>query len=204
MRLLTVFYLLIMAVLVQAQSDLEFSFEANDFAAGLPINQTGVIRFTVINHGPDDVLSSQASITIGGSYDRNVSESPIRYFSALTSNDSECSLIAVSVDPPPPFVSFVPVFHGTIQKTIAAQSSVSCEFKTTIQYVDTVDIRWRINPPQSVIDPNPDNNSQQFTFRGLAASVPVNDYWTLLLLITALLIVAWQLSIKQQANSSSE
>jgi len=190
-----------MAVLVQAQSDLEFSFEANDFAAGLPINQTGVIRFTVINHGPDDVLSSQASITIGGSYDRNVSESPIRYFSALTSNDSECSLIAVSVDPPPPFVSFVPVFHGTIQKTIAAQSSVSCEFNTSIQYVDTVDILWQINPPIGITDSDMSNNAQQFTFRGLAAKVTINYVGTLLLLLTLLLASAWRHRQKCQYDS---
>ncbi|KAA3642458.1 MAG: hypothetical protein DWP95_05455 [Proteobacteria bacterium] len=192
-RIKAVVCLLFMTVMAQAQSDLELVFAADDFVGGLAVNQTGVIRFTVTNNGPDDFFASQGAITIGGSYDRNVSESPIQYFSAFTSNDPDCSLIAVSVDPPPPFVPFVPVFYGTIQKTIAAQSSVSCEFRTSIQYVDTVEILWRITPPETIIDPNMDNNSQQFTFRGLAVSVPVNNrIMMLMLLIAVLLMSTWR------------
>ncbi len=195
--------LFLAAVSAQALSDIELIFEADDYAGGLPVNQTGVIRFTVINHGPDDVLTSPGAMTIVGLYNWNVSKSPIQFFSALISADPDCSLIPTSVDPPPPYIDYIPVFYGSIEKIIPAGSSVSCEFVTAIQYVDTVDMRWQIYPPYGVLDPDVNNSTQQFTFRGLAASVPVNHIFVLLSLGVMMIVSAWYYRRLNNLNSSS-
>src|SRR5690554_1278436 len=182
--------LLLMAGLAQAQSDLELIFEVDDFVGGIPVNQTGVIRFTVINHGPDDFYPSSSPIKIFGSYNFIASDgSPFRFFSNFNSSDSACSLAVEHFDPPPPVNNYGLFMWGTIYKHIPAQSSVTCEFNVSVQQMAMLDMQWQI---AHIDDPNMDNNTQQFTFRGLAASVPVNNRYLLVLFIVVLLISAWR------------
>ena len=178
--------LLLMAGLAQAQSDLELIFEADDFVGGIPVNQTGVIRFTVINHGPDDFYPSSSPIKIFGSYNFIASDgSPFRFFSNFNSSDSACSLAVEHFDPPPPVNNYGLFMWGTIYKHIPAQSSVTCEFNVSVQQMAMLDMQWQLAHNE---DPNDDNNSQQFTFRGLAASVLANQPIVLTLLVLWLLI----------------
>lgn len=171
-----------------AQSDLELTFEADDFVGGIPVNQKGVIRFTVFNHGPVDMITSQGPTRIFGYY--NYVNSDIGFLWEFQSDDSDCVLAFEHFDPPPPVNNYVLKLFGGIDKHIPAQSSVTCEFTTSVRGVGISDMLWRINPPHGANDPDMTNNTQQFTFRGLAASVPVNNTFMLVLLIGMLLISA--------------
>ncbi len=182
--------LFLTAVSAQAQSDLELIFEADDFAGGLPVNQTGVIRFTVFNHGPDDLISSQELIRITGFY--NFVNSDIGFLYDFESNDSDCHLAFIHIDPPPPVNNYTIKLMGGIHKNIPSGSSVTCEFITSIPGVGISDMMWRVNLMHGITDPDMTNNSQQFTFRGLAAAVPVNNLIALVILTAVVLIFGWR------------
>lgn len=170
----------------RAQSDIELIFEANDFENGLPVNQHGVIRFIVINHGPDDLISSQEIVKLTGHY--NYVNSNIGFLTNFQSDDSDCRLAFEHNDPPPPVNNYVLKLFGGIHKNIPTGSSVTCEFTTSIPGVGISDMLWKINLINGITDPDMTNNSQQFTFRGLAASVPANQPIVLTLLVLWLLI----------------
>lgn len=179
-----------------AQSDLALTFEANDFAGGIPVNQHGVIRFTVTNNGPDDFFPSSRPIQIWGSYNYIISDgNPFGFFSDFNNSDSACSLAVEHFDPPPPVNNYGIFMWGTIYKDIPAQSSVMCEFNVSIQEVALLDMQWQIAHSD---DPNMTNNTQQFTFRGLAASVPVNNLFMLMLLMAVVLVSACRYSLSKQ------
>jgi len=190
LRILVVLCCLLMTFSVQAQSDLELVFEADDFIGGMPVNQSGVIRFTVFNHGPDDFIASSSPIKLLGAYDYVVSDgNPFRFFSDFNSNDADCSLAVEHFDPPPPVNNYGLFMWGMIYKIIPTQSSITCEFEVSLQEVALLDMQWQIGHND---DPNIDNNTQQFTFRGLAASVPVNNIWALIVLIAFVLTYGWR------------
>ena len=193
---LAVLCCLLIPVMVQAQSDLELVFEAGDFVGGIPVNQSGVIRFTVINHGPDDFIPSPSPIKLLGTYNYVVSDgNPFGFFSEFNSSDTDCSLAVEHFDPPPPVNNYGLFMWGTIYKAIPAQSSVVCEFNVSIREVAWLDMLWQVGLNN---DTNTDNNAQQFTFRGLAASVPVNNHFMLLLLMALLMISTWRFRLKHQ------
>lgn len=189
LKIMSVVSLLLTAVIAQAQSDLELIFEADDFLGGLPVNQSGVIRFTVVNHGPDDLISSQELIRIDGFY--NYVNSDIGFLIDFQSHDPDCRLAFEHIDPPPPVNNYVLKLLGGIHKNIPSGSAVSCEFTTYVPSVGQSDMLWRIMPMHGILDPDVTNNTQQFTFRGLAESIPVNNYLMLLLFSAVLLLSAW-------------
>jgi len=189
-RLVLILCCILLVIEGRAQSDLSLRFEANDFVAGIPVNQNGAIRFTVTNNGPDDFFPPSEPIKILGSYNYIISDgNPFGFFSAFNSNDPTCLLAVEHFDPPPPVNNYGLFMWGTIYKHIPAQSSVMCEFNASIQQMAFLDMQWQI---AHIDDPNMDNNTQQFTFRGLAASVPVNNRYLLVLFIVVLLISAWR------------
>jgi hypothetical protein len=181
---------LLLSVLVQAQSDIELVFEADDFVGGMPVNQSGVIRFNVINHGPADLISSQELIKLTGFY--NYVNSDIGFLSNFQSNDSDCRLVFEHNDPPPPVNNYVLKLFGGIHKNIPSQSSVSCEFITSVPAVGLSDMLWKVNLMHGITDPDMTNNTQQFDFRGLAASVPINSLIVSVILIMALIFGAYR------------
>ncbi|MCX7544545.1 hypothetical protein [Marinicella gelatinilytica] len=179
-----------------AESDLALTFEANDFVGGIPVNQYGVIRFTVFNHGPDDLISSQELIKLTGYY--NYMNSNIGFLSEFQSDDSDCRLAFEHNDPPPPVDNYVLKLFGGIHKDIPSQSSVTCEFTTSVPGVGISDMLWKVNLMHGITDPDMTNNTQQFTFRGLAASVPVNNLFMLMLLMAVVLVSACRYSLSKQ------
>lgn len=187
---LAVLCCLLIPVMVQAQSDLELVFEAGDFVGGIPVNQSGVIRFTVINHGPADLISSQELIKITGYY--NYVNSDIGFLYDFDSNDSNCHLAFIHIDPPPPVNNYAISLMGGIHKNIPSGSSVVCEFTTSVPGVGISDMLWEVNLIHGITDPDMTNNTQQFTFRGLAALVPVNNLSLLILLIVIVLTYGWR------------
>ncbi|MFV0542144.1 MAG: hypothetical protein ACK5L8_00515 [Marinicella pacifica] len=197
LKILTFLGLLLTALFAQAQSDLELIFEADDFIGGRPVNQSGLIRFTVVNHGPDDFFPSQNPIQLWGAYEYTVSDgNPYRFFSELNSDDTDCSLVVSNFDPPPPVNNYSRFMWGSISKAIPAQSTTECAFKVSIRQVALLDMQWELTQYD---DPDMTNNSQQFSFRGLAASVPVDNYFALLLIISVLLITTWRYGPAKQS-----
>lgn len=189
LRALTVLGLLMTAGFGQAQSDIELVFEADDFVGGLPVNQTGMIRFTVVNHGPDDLISSHELIRMTGYY--NYVDSNIGFLYDFESNDSDCHLAFIHIDPPPPVNNYTIKLMGGIHKNIPSGSSVTCEFNTSVPGVGISDMLWEVNLRKGMTDPDMTNNTQQFTFRGLPAMVPVNHLLALMLLVILLLVLGW-------------
>ena len=193
--------LFLAAVPAQALSDIELIFEADDFVGGLPVNQAGVIRFTVINHGPDDLISSQELIRIDGFYNYVISD--IGFLYDFDSHDSDCHLAFIHIDPPPPVNNYTITLMGGIHKNIPSGSSVTCEFITSVPGVGISDMMWRVNLMHGITDPDMSNNTQQFTFRGLPARVPVNHQFILLMLGVMMIVSAWYYRRLSNLNSSS-